>query len=398
MDSENDAIKKISDNIIPVYKNELCSDYRYLLIYGGAGSGKSYFAAQKIMYRMLTDNNHKILLVRKVAKTIRNSQFALLKSLISDNELNKDFKIKETDLVISYPNNNNMILSVGLDDREKLKSIHGITSIWIEEATEIDKRDFLQIDLRLRNETNNYKQIIMTFNPVKTTHWLYNKQLPDSKVLVTSYKDNPHLDESYLKMLENMKYEDQEYFDIYALGNWACPEAIIYKPFEIIKSFPSEFDEIIYGLDFGYINPTALVKVGIKDSRYYLEEKIYETKLTNNVLISKLKNIVVPRKEIIYCDQADPGKMKEIENNGFIVRPAKKNVLNGIDFIRSVNIFSKPDNLNINREILEYKFKTDRNGYILEEPEKFNDHCMDAIRYAIYTHAQGRRIIRARRI
>lgn len=392
---ENNA-SKISDDVIPVYKEDLHSSFRYLLIYGGAGSGKSYFAAQKILHRMLTESNHKILLVRKVAKTIRNSQFALLKSLISKYNLEKNFKIKETDLVVNCTENGNSIISVGVDDREKLKSIHGITSIWIEEATEIDKRDFLQIDLRLRNETNNYKQIIMTFNPVKTTHWLYNKQLPDSRILVTSYKDNPHLDESYLKMLENMKFEDHEYFDIYALGNWACPEAVVYKPFEIIKTYPSEFDEIIYGLDFGYINPTALVKVGIKDNQYYLDEKIYETKLTNNILISKLKEIVIPRKEIIYCDHSDPGKMKEIENNGFIVRPAKKNVSNGIDFVRSVKIFSKHDNCNINREVLEYKFKTDRNGFILEEPEKFNDHCMDAIRYAVFTHAQGRRIIRAR--
>lgn len=390
MKKEEDKKVNIRGKINSCFSKYLSNNTRYLLLYGGAGSGKSHFAAQKFLWRMINEQNHRLLLIRKVARTIRNSQYSLIKSLIYDYNFEKDFRFRETDLTITNRNNNNTIISVGVDDREKLKSIHGITSIWIEEATELDRKDFTQIDLRLRNKTENYKQIILTFNPVDANHWLHTAQPKDAVVVKTTYEDNPHLDDAYKEVLNNLQNEDKEYYDIYALGNWGVLRNIIYRPFEILQTHTTHYDEIIYGLDFGFNNPSALVKVKIKDGCFYLEEIIYESRLTNSDLIEKMRRLVKNKSDAVYCDPAEPDRIKELEDAGFNVHPANKSVKDGIDFLKSKKIFSRADNTNINKEVLSYSYKTDRNGNIFDEPVKFNDHALDAIRYAIYSHCRNR--------
>lgn len=154
-----------------VYFEAFNNQSRHLHLVGGAGSGKSYCATQKCLIRILKEKGHKILYCRKVAKTIRTSQFALFRETISQWQLTKFFKVQKSTMDITCINGNQLIAS-GLDDVEKLKSISGITSIWIEEATELEEEDSKQLDLRLRGVTQNYKQIIYSYNPIDIDHWL----------------------------------------------------------------------------------------------------------------------------------------------------------------------------------------------------------------------------------
>lgn len=196
---------------------------RYLVLYGGAGSGKSVVAAQKMIIRMLEEKGHKFLVVRKVANTLRNSVFSLLRGTIADWGLSTLFKINKSDMDITCQNGN-MIIFAGLDDVEKLKSIHGITGIWLEEASEMLQEDFQQLDLRLRGETKNYKQIMISFNPISITHWLkavfFDQNKANSKVVHTTYKDNMFIDDEYKDQLESLKIQDPYYYTVYALGEW----------------------------------------------------------------------------------------------------------------------------------------------------------------------------------
>jgi len=201
-------------SFLPYLKNK----NRYLMLFGGAGSGKSMFAAQKIIYRILTERNHKFLILRKVARTIRNSQFSLLKSLAKDRDTYDLFDVRDSDMKIISKKYNSEIISAGIDDREKLKSINGITGIWIEEATELDSDDFLQIDLRLRGVTKSYKQIICTYNPVNAHHWLNKISLNDSCYHKSTYLNNKFIDEKYKSILNDLKNTNENYFKIYALG------------------------------------------------------------------------------------------------------------------------------------------------------------------------------------
>lgn len=209
-----------------VYKPLFFSQSRYVLCYGGAGSGKSYFAAQKIVFRMLTESNHTILIVRNTKRSMKDSVFAVIREVLKTIGASQYFQFHSTTVSMVCTLNGNSIISTGCDDVEKLKSIAGITSIWIEEATEIQESDFDQIDLRMRSMNGNYEQIMLTFNPVDERHWIKRRFFsPNSKhtfdSLKTTYRDNvQNLPTQYIDTLQSMASVNKRFFDIYANGEW----------------------------------------------------------------------------------------------------------------------------------------------------------------------------------
>lgn len=211
----------------PLFRPYLTDNtHRYLILYGGAGSGKSVFAVQRFLYRLLTLPLCNILVVRAVAATNRDSTYALFRQVISKWGLSELFSCKDSDLRISCANGNSVIFK-GLDDTEKLKSITfpkgELTDIWIEEASEILEQDFNQLDVRLRGK-GAHKQMVLTFNPVSVLHWLklrfFDRQDPRALVLKSTYKDNQFLDEDYKRTLEGYKDTDPYYYSVYCLGEW----------------------------------------------------------------------------------------------------------------------------------------------------------------------------------
>lgn len=199
--------------------------HRYLVMYGGAGSGKSVFAAQRLIVRMMSKKLCNILVVRKVGDTNRTSTFALLRQIISKWGLSSLFDV--TDLRIVCKVTGNECIFKGLDDPEKIKSVTfakgELTDIWIEEASEITEEDFNQLDIRLRGK-GIHGQITLTFNPVNILHWLkrrfFDQQDDRAITLKTTYKDNAHLDDDYRRTLEGYKDTDPYYYQVYCLGQW----------------------------------------------------------------------------------------------------------------------------------------------------------------------------------
>lgn len=199
---------------------------RFLVLMGGGGSGKSIFAGQKIIERCVREPGHRVLVCRKVAKTLRHSCFDQLVRQVQEMYPDEVLKIprgQSGDMYIKFRCGSEIIFA-GLDDAEKLKSIVGVTMIWMEEATEFEEGDLNQLDIRLRDKSDWYQQIIITFNPVSITHWLkrrfFDNRDPDACVLKTTYKDNRFLQESAIRTLEKFKKTDPYYYDVYALGNW----------------------------------------------------------------------------------------------------------------------------------------------------------------------------------
>lgn len=212
----------------PAYHSYFQSKHRYCYLWGGSGSSKSYSAAIKTIVRIVNEEGHRILVIRKVAKTIRSSVYQLLKDLISDYGFAQQFDINKTEMRFTYLPNGNEIICAGLDDVEKLKSIQGITSIWFEEITEGTPDDFDQLDLRMRGETPHYKQITGTFNPISVNHWL-KQRVEDASdntfVLRTTYLDNPFIDADYKAVLDQKAAVNPNYARIYREGEWGLPEA-----------------------------------------------------------------------------------------------------------------------------------------------------------------------------
>ena len=211
----------------PAYYPYLRDKTHRLIFYGGAGSGKSYFIAQRSILKLLESDMCNLLCIRNVGETHKISTFALFKQVITKWHLSDYFKISGSVPSITCTLNGNCIIFKGLDDVEKLKSITApkgeITDIWIEEASEIDEDSYNQLELRLRGGSSS-KQIVISFNPVSVNHWLkkrfFDRKAPATAVIHTTYKDNLFLDDEYKNTLESYRTIDPYYYSVYCLGQW----------------------------------------------------------------------------------------------------------------------------------------------------------------------------------
>lgn len=210
-----------------VYLPYLHEESRYLILYGGAGSGKSVFAVQRYLVKLLKNPMCNLLVTRAVGNTNRDSTFALFRQVIYRWGLSQYFRIWESDLRIRCRLNHNEVIFKGLDDSEKLKSVTfsrgELTDVWVEEASEITEADFNQLDVRLRGKGTK-KQIVLSFNPIDVNHWIkkrfFDRQSPEASVLHTTYQDNGFLDSEYKTLLESYRETDPYYYQVYCLGEW----------------------------------------------------------------------------------------------------------------------------------------------------------------------------------
>lgn len=361
------------------------TESRINLLCGGAGSSKSYSVAQWIIKKSYEEQNKRILVTRKTLPSLRITAYRLILDLLQQYGL--PYNLNKSELVITTPTRSE-ILFKSLDEPEKIKSAE-FNYIWIEEATEITIDDYRQLNLRLRRQNNQINQMFLSFNPISRLNWIYTELVtkPDNDLAIhrSTYKDNPFLACEYIREIEDLINQDMNYYRVYALGEWGVLENIIYMNYDIIKQVPGNPDDVIYGVDFGFNNPSTIVKIVIKDNEYYIEEKLYESGLTNSQLIQHM-NTLVDNGCLIYADSAEPARIEEICNNGFVCMPAEKDVQDGIDFCKRHHLHISEQSPNLIKELQGYKWKEDKDGNVLDEPVKFNDHLMDAMRYALYTH------------
>lgn len=197
--------------------------HEILVLKGGGGSGKSVFAARKVLERAYCEPGHRFLVCRKVAKTIRESCFRLMVAQLSQYYPQGCAKVYNGEMKIIFASGSE-ILFAGLDDVEKLKSIYEITDIWVEEATEISKDDFNQLKIRMRGKTPYYSQMILTFNPISIMHWLkaafFDRQSDKVRTHESTYLDNRFLQQKDRETLEDFKETDEYYYNVYCLGMW----------------------------------------------------------------------------------------------------------------------------------------------------------------------------------
>lgn len=384
---------------------------RVMAFYGGAGSGKSHFVVQKMVLKALNNPNRKTLVIRKVGATLRASIYALFLDILRNDyglsEEDGDFTARDSLLTIDLCNGSQFIFK-GLDDPEKIKSIAGIDDIVIEEATELTLDDYTQLNLRLRS-ANPYNQIHLMFNPVSKANWVYKYFFQtelgeDTFVLKTTWKDNKCLPQGYIDSLEKMKETNYTYYKIYAEGEFATLDKLIYsnwkKDREVTReSIMAEYRskgmlrqlKPIHGLDFGYVNdPTAFIAglVDIKEKIIYLYDEHYEPGMTNEMIANTLiyKGY---QKEKLVAESAEPKSIDELKAKGLArIQPAKKgqdSLLNGIQFLHQFKIIVNPDTCpNTVTELENYTWKKDKktNEYINTPNDSFN-HILDALRYAM---------------
>lgn len=373
-------------------------DARLVGLYGGAGSGKSVAIVQYLIDKFFSEKDIRMIIIRKTGPALHDSTYTMFLD-----ELDKfgyidgvDYKLNKSTSTIF--NGQNIVLFRSLDSPEKKKSLN-LNYAYIEEATEISFQEFQQIELRLRRPNVNKNKMLCSWNPVDFYHWsktqLVDKQSKDTMVMHSTFLDNPFLPEDYCQKLRELEGMDESLYQIYALGNYAAITNVIYTNYTHDLASFKHFEPICYGLDFGWNAPSALVSITkepyMLPNEFYVRELFYQTKHTNSQLIEALK-LIIPvdkRWKIIYADNAEPDRIEEICKAGFTCVPAEKAITKGLDTVKSCKIHLHPNDVNILNEIRSYKWKTNRNEQVLDEPIGMNDHALDAMRYAIYSYYVG---------
>jgi len=271
-----------------------------------------------------------------------------------------------------------------MDDPEKLKST-GFSFIWMEEANEFTYDDYFTLWLRLSEPTmgGERNQIFLSFNPIDENNWIARTLVheEDVEVIHSTYLDNPFLEDDYIRSLEGIIDKDTNYYRVYVLGEWGSLENLIYPNWDLVDEIP-EYNAMCYGVDFGFlVDPTALLKICLVDGEIYLDEMLYEMKLTNSDLIERLTHI---EKGDIYGDRDEAQRIEEISRAGWNAYLGEKDVQMGIDLCARHKLHITKRSVNLIKEIRGYMRKKDKDNNVLKDPVKHNDHLMSAMRFGVY--------------
>lgn len=204
----------------------------------------------------------------------------------------------------------------------------------------------------------------------------------DVEIIHSTFIDNPFLPRDYVDQLKQLVDEDENYYKIYALGEWGLLQRRIYTNYTIIPQMPEmQGAKWCYGLDYGLTHPTALIKIWLWEDRIYAEEKIYASKLTVPDVIEFLSH---QDRGDIYGDPSSKMMNEEVRRAGYTIFDGIKDVMTSIELCQRQKIYIPESSVNLTKEIRSYQFKEDKSGHVLPEPVKFNDDAMDAMRYGIW--------------
>ncbi|GAB0225381.1 PBSX family phage terminase large subunit [Staphylococcus pseudintermedius] len=374
-------------------------DYFTEVHYGGGSSGKSHGVIQKVVLKALKDWEYprRILWLRKVQSTIKDSLFEDVKECLINYGIWDMCLWNKTDNKVELPNGA-VFLFKGLDNPEKIKSIKGVSDIVMEEASEFTLNDYTQLTLRLRERKHKLKQIFLMFNPVSKLNWVYKyffehgKPMKGVLIRQSSYKDNKFLDDMTRENLEMLATRNPAYYKIYALGEFATLDKLVFPKYEkrIISDKEVGHLPSYFGLDFGYVNdPSAFIHVKIDSNNkklYVMSEYVKKGMLNNE--IAQVINDLGYSKEKITADSAEQKSIMEIKANGIDrIVPAMKgkdSVMAGIQFISQFDIVIDERCYKTIEEFDNYTWKKDKNtDEYYNEPVDTYNHCIDALRYAV---------------
>lgn len=391
------------------YKDFWNCKKRYRVVKGSRASKKSVTTALWYIYNIMKYPNSNVLVVRKTYRTLKDSSYTQLKWAIHRLGVDHLFNCTQSPLEITYTPTGQKIYFRGLDDPLKVTSITvdvgSLCWLWIEEAYEINSEaDFDMLDESIRGEVQDglFKQITLTFNPWNDRHWLkrrfFDKEQDDVFATTTNYLCNEWLDESDLKVFENMKVNNPRRYQVAGLGNWGVVEGLVYENW---KEQEFNVDEVkkkttaVFGLDFGYTNDPSAFFCGLLDvgnKKLYVFDEMYEKAMSNRDIYNHISAMGFA-KEYIVADCAEPKSIDELKYYGLRritgAKKGKDSVNNGIQWIQELEIIIHPRCVNFLTEISNYQWATDKFGSKINTPVDDFNHLMDAMRYALEKYITG---------
>ena len=370
---------KIQTNI--VYKHLVNSDKKIVVEQGGTRSGKTYNILLFIIFHYCTHNKNKIVTIcRKTFPSLRATVLRDFLQILNHYEIYRDeFHNKSSS---EYHLFGNLVEFTSLDQSQKIRG-RKRDLLFINEGNELYWEDWQQLIFRTQ------ERIILDFNPSDEYHWIYDNVITreDCAFYKTTYLDNPFLEDIIKQEIERLKETDDQYWQIYGLGERASSINTIFKYSEV-KQIPEDAKLIAYGMDFGYSNdPTTLVSVYVMEHSLFIKEHLYRTQMTThdiNVFLKEQNLLSNP----IYADSAEPRLIAELRRMGHNIFPSlkgKDSVNAGIDLLKRYKLHITSDSNNAIQEFRNYKWKEDRSGKLINVPEDKHNHLIDPTRYATYS-------------
>lgn len=350
----------------------ILGDKRFIINEGGSRSSKTYSLCQLMIIYCLQNNNKVVSVIRKTFPALRATVLRDFIEILKDIGLYKQESHNKSEHIYTFANGS-MVEFFSVDDEQKIRGRKRDIA-WCNEANELYFDDFTQLNMRTEDK------LIFDYNPSDSASWLYELPAEESIKIKSTYKDNPFLPDSIKAQIEDLARTDEALYQIYALGEKAISKSNIYSNWSFVAHRPARFVKYVYGLDFGYNHPTALMRVYYCDNDIYIEPVIYESYLTTTMLIEKLATLNIEQTVSILADHSRPEIIQEMNIAGYDVQNANKVVKKGIDNLKSFGVICQDDKA-LRREYENYKWKK-IGDFITDEPVKLFDDAMDAIRYA----------------
>ncbi len=400
-------VRNISFN--PCFREANSTRARYRILCGGAGSGKSFNTAQDLILK-LSDRRFEganLMVIRKTENAGRFSTFAELCGAVRrifGERADEFWRIRQEPMELVSLVTGNSVIFRGMKDssqRERVKSVSfpkgKLTWIWCEEATELDPMDIDILDDRLRGDLGHvnpelFYQITLTFNPTTASHWLKKRFFdsppsPDVFIHRSVFGDNRFIDGEYTARMERRREQDPDGYRVYGLGEWGgSSEGLILPHFTVEAVDESRFDRVCLAQDFGYNHANCILGVGMRDGDIYVFKELYCKGLDTGEIIRLAEEQMFSKELMMYCDSAEPDRIKTWRKAGFKAVPVKKgagSVSSQIDFLKRRRIVVDPFCVNLIRELEGWRWMRDPvSGEFTDVPEATEDDAIAALRYS----------------
>ena len=391
------------------YKSFWNSKKRYVVIKGSRGSKKSTTTSIKLIYNLMKCATKglypSVLVIRRYGVTNKDSTYAQLQWAIDHLQVSHLFKCTTSPMQMVYKPTGQKILFRGLDEPQKITSITvkkgNICWVWFEEAYQIENEsDFDKIDLSIRGIIPDglYKQLILTLNPWNDGHWIkarfFDKQDDDVLAITRNYDCNEFLGLDDLAVFEKMRIQNPKRYEVEGKGNWGHAVGLIYENWKVqdfdvdalLRKRNDDYEPLyrrINGLDFGMNDPTVFVAMLADEKNYkiYIYDEFSGSGLGNK----EIKNEIAHHgflNETIYADN-EPRTIFELRRLGVsgIVGVGEKDVVPDIRKLQDYEFIIHPRCEETQKALMNYSWKTDKNGKATETPVHEFSHIPDAIRY-----------------
>jgi phage terminase large subunit len=352
---------------------------------GGARSGKTFGTVQLLLAIADTTPGVRISCVSRSLPHVKKGVFRDFQTIVRKYQYGNG-EMRWTDFTY-HLRNGSYIEFFGLEDPDKAHG-PGRDILFINEANFVPKAVYDQLAMRTTGT------ILLDLNPSEFNSWVYTvADDPANKNIHSTYKDNlANLSQQQIAFIE--KYEhlpDPFMWQVYGLGLRGASADKIFRHWDLIDELPAG-GVSTYGLDFGFVHPSALIHFKDYEGGIYLDEVIYRSSLTKPELFNMIA-AAVPPGATVYGDSSEADSIEELYRMGLNIHKANKDVWNGILTMKSHPLFITRRSVNLIREMQSYRWKTDRNDIVLDEPVKELDDAVDAARYAVHSYFTKAQII-----